>query len=139
MKKLLSVLLAASMMFAVTGVAAEESSPAPKKAVKKAEKKSAKKAADEVEPDIKDAIASEYNCEQGHKITVYRHANDEQNVAMLWNKKLYQMNRVNTESGAERLEQPGAGLLFIGIPAKAMLLDSKKGRQLANECKLPGQ
>jgi hypothetical protein len=27
------------------------------------------------------------------------------------------------------------GLIWIGIPAKGMLLDSKQNRQLANECK----
>jgi hypothetical protein len=27
------------------------------------------------------------------------------------------------------------GLIWIGIPAKGMLLDSKQNRQLANECR----
>lgn len=147
MKKLLTVLLAASMALATTYAAAEEAKPAKptaKKTEKKAVKKPAKKAAavkdeDEVEPDVAGSEISEYSCEHGHTITVYRNAADTQYAAMRWDKRLYRMKRVETESGAERLEHAKRGLLFIGIPAKAMLLDSKKGRQLANECKMPGQ
>ena len=29
----------------------------------------------------------------------------------------------------------GVGIVWIGIPAKGILLDSRKGQQLANECK----
>jgi hypothetical protein len=144
MKKFLSLLLAASMMLAASYATAETAAPTEKKAkqadVKKkaAKKKPAKKAAakepEEEEPDVTGAAVSEYDCDRGHKITVYRNEANAQSAAMRWNKKLYRMNRVETESGAERLEHQRLGLVFIGIPVKAMLLDAKKGRQLANEC-----
>jgi hypothetical protein len=141
MKQLLSVLLAASLTMTVSYATAQTSDQAPKKTVKKAEKKSTKKAAkkaDEQDPDITASAASEYECIQGHKITVYRNPADAENAAMRWDKKLYAMKRIETQSGAERLESKKPGLVFIGIPAKAMLFDAKKGR-LADECKLPSQ
>jgi hypothetical protein len=49
------------------------------------------------------------------------------------------MTRVSTSTGADRFENRMHGLVWIGIPAKGMLLDSKKGLQLANECKSPDQ
>ena len=142
MKKFLSILMAASFALAMSPVSAETAAPAPKKAEKKAEKKPAKKSTkkatkepEEAEADITGSIVTEYDCAEGHKITVYRNATDPNNVALRWDKRLSAMTRVETESGAERLEHKKRGLLFIGIPAKAMLLDTKHGRQLANECK----
>ena len=142
MKKLLSILMAASFALAMSPASAETAAPAPKKAEKKAEKKPAKKSTkkatkepEEAEADITGSIVTEYDCAEGHKITVYRNATDPSNVALRWDKRLSAMTRVETESGAERLEHKKRGLLFIGIPAKAMLLDTKHGRQLANECK----
>jgi len=54
---------------------------------------------------------------------------------MRWKKKLYRLTRTETTTGASRFENPQAGFVWIGIPAKSMLLDSHKGQQLANECK----
>jgi hypothetical protein len=45
------------------------------------------------------------------------------------------MTRVETSTGAHRFESRRQGLVWIGIPAKGILLDSKKGQQLANDCK----
>lgn len=146
MKKFLTILMAAGIALAMSPASAETAAPAPKKAEKKAEKKPAKKTtkkaakeAEEPEADTTGSIVTEYDCAEGHKITVYRNPGNPDNVALRWDKKISAMTRVETESGAERLEHKKRGLLFIGIPAKAMLLDTKKGRQLANECKSPEQ
>jgi hypothetical protein len=92
-------------------------------------------AASEPEPDIADAVVTEYDCELGNKITIYQNAKDEGSIALRWKKKLHRLIRVGTTTGAQRFENPTFGLVWIGIPAKGMLLDSKQGRQLANECK----
>lgn len=152
MKKFLSVLMAATIALAVSPTMAETASPAPKKAADKAEKKvtkktpskkSAKKADDAsddaTEADVASSIVTEYGCANGQKITVFRNPDDPSNVALRWGNRISRMKRVETTSGAERLEHEKRGLVFIGIPAKAMLLDAKKGRQLANECKSPEQ
>ncbi len=86
-------------------------------------------------PEIKDAKSTDFECDAGNKITLYTHANDESRVAMRWKNKLTQMTRIDTTTGADRFENTKAGLVWIGIPAKGMLLDAKKGQQLANECK----
>jgi len=52
---------------------------------------------------------------------------------------MHSMHRVSTTTGAHRFENAKNGLVWIGIPAKGMLLDSKKGKQLANECRSPEQ
>lgn len=45
------------------------------------------------------------------------------------------MDRVDTSTGANRFENRKIGLVWIDIPTKGILLDSKRGKQLANECK----
>ncbi|MEF9927680.1 MAG: hypothetical protein RR804_07565, partial [Massilia sp.] len=60
---------------------------------------------------------------------------DDKHIALRWKKRLHRLSRVGTTTGANRFENRLYGLVWIGIPAKGMLLDSKQGRQLANECK----
>ena len=74
-------------------------------------------------------------CELGNKLTLYRNANDNEHMALRWNQRVHQMTRVSTSTGADRFENSKFGLVWIGIPAKGMLLDAKRGQQLANECK----
>ncbi|HJV52301.1 MAG TPA: hypothetical protein VJ652_12605 [Noviherbaspirillum sp.] len=90
---------------------------------------------DEKEPDITGLQPIEFHCELGNNLTIYRSANDDQQIALRWNKRLHNMMRVATTTGANRFENAKKGLVWIGIPAKGILLDSKKGHQLANECK----
>lgn len=89
---------------------------------------------DEAEPNIEQSKHHEYKCELGNSLTLYTNADDQQ-VAMRWKKRLYKMTRVTTSTGADRFENQKAGFVYIGIPAKGLLLDSHKGQQLANECK----
>ncbi len=45
------------------------------------------------------------------------------------------MHAVGARSGALRYEDSQSGLVWLVIATKSMLLDTKHGRQLANECK----
>lgn len=90
---------------------------------------------DEVEPNVKNSKNFDYKCELGNSLTMYTNAEDAHHVAMRWKSRIYRLTRVETSTGANRFENQKAGLVFIGIPAKGMLLDSHKGKQLANECK----
>jgi len=92
-------------------------------------------AEEEAEPDITDTVVTEYACELGNKITIYTNANDEGHIALRWKKRLHRLSRVGTTTGALRFENPYWGLIWIGIPSKGILLDSRLNRQLANECK----
>jgi len=154
MKKLTSILVAmwiTSGAFAQTAVQAPAKTPAKpaKKIVKKpATKKisaAAAKAAEQKtgtlldedgkEFDATDSAVTEVACELGNKVTLYRNAADNEHMALRWNQRVHRMTRVSTSTGANRFENTKYGLVWIGIPAKGMLLDAKRGQQLANDCK----
>ncbi|HZW13614.1 MAG TPA: hypothetical protein VFF81_10545 [Noviherbaspirillum sp.] len=107
--------------------------------VSAASKKAHTAKGEEPEPDVGGLLPTAYDCELGNKLTIYTDANNDQQIALQWNKRMHRMTRVSTTTGAQRFENPQNGLVWIGIPAKGMLLDSKKGKQLANECKSPEQ
>ena len=90
---------------------------------------------DEPEPDITDTAVAEYSCELNNKITIYTNDKDAGHIALRWKNRLHRLDRVGTTTGAIRFENPKFGLIWIGIPSKGILLDSKLNRQLANECK----
>ncbi|MFZ6742638.1 hypothetical protein ACO0LC_05410 [Undibacterium sp. JH2W] len=95
----------------------------------------ANKEDNEPEPDVALHSNFDYKCELGNSLTMYTNPDDADHVAMRWKKRLYRLTKVDTTTGAVRFENRKAGLIWIGIPAKGLLLDSHKGQQLANECK----
>lgn len=155
MNKLLCALLLIGMSSAP--VFAQSTAPAPtakKEATKKTVKKTAKKAApaaaaaagggalaaDENEEDLGEAniegsTVTDYQCELGNKITTYTNEADDKYMAIRWKNSVHRLRRVGTSTGANRFENRKYGLVWINIPSKAMLLDSRKGQQLANECR----
>lgn len=156
-----AMLAAGAVAFAALGLCSASAFAAPEKNHPKAEnagkaKKAApaksKKAADaddavednwapqdEAEPDITDTTVTEYSCELNNKVTIYTNANDDAHIALRWKKRLHRLERVGTTTGAMRFENTNFRLIWIGIPAKGMLLDSRLNRQLANECKTAEQ
>jgi membrane-bound inhibitor of C-type lysozyme len=136
-------LAAASLCAASSASAADEKKPAKASASTKAKAapkaKSHPKAEDAIadgpDADITDTTITEYNCELGNKVTIYHNDNDDTHIALRWKKRIHRMERVGTTTGARRFENTAFGLIWIGIPSKGMLLDSKLNRQLANECK----
>jgi len=79
--------------------------------------------------------AGTYKCELNRTVNV-RHVEEDLRTAVVnWNKRDYTMKAVNTSSGALRYEDVASGLVWIVITGKSMLLDTKLGRQLANECR----
>lgn len=91
------------------------------------------------EPDTAGTTGLDYNCALGDKVTIFSNADDDKHIALRWNKRLLRLTRVETTTGAHRFENRRQGMVWIGIPAKGILLDSKKGQQLANECKSADQ
>lgn len=102
-------------------------------------KKRASGKANENAPDISRMEATDFKCELGNTLTIFSEAGNDQHIALRWKKRVHRMTRKSTSTGAHRFEDPQVGLVWIGIPAKGMLLDAKKGRQLANECKSTAQ
>ncbi len=84
--------------------------------------------------DVATSSAVEFHCELGRKLTVYNSTANHQQIGLRWKNKLHRLDRVETKTGADRFENSKDGLVWIVIPSKSMLLDSRKGQQLANEC-----
>jgi hypothetical protein len=149
MKNTLSAILIASIGLAMSPTYAQDAASAPTTAAassasakKTTKKKIIKKAAapvvvdeDEAEPDVGGTTVVDYQCELGNKITIFTNNDDNKHIALKWGKRLHRLARVDTTTGASRFENHHYGLIWIGIPAKGMLLDSKSGHQLANDCK----
>jgi hypothetical protein len=138
-----AVALAAAGLCAPASAASSVHESHPKATeVLKAKAKKAKKdeprqevADDEPEPDITDTVVADYACELNNKVTIYTNAKDDGHIALRWKNRLHRLTRVGTTTGALRFENTKFGLIWIGIPSKGILLDSKLNRQLANECK----
>jgi hypothetical protein len=94
---------------------------------------------DDADAEIPEGTSTDYNCEFGNKITIYHYERDDSHIAIRWKQRIHRLDKVATTTGARRFENPTFGLIWIGIPTKGILLDSKLNRQLANECKPPQQ
>ena len=118
-----------------TKVLKEKTKPAKRKKGKKEEPKPTVVADDEPTPDVTDTTLAEYSCELNNKVAIYRNPMDDSHIVLRWQNHLRVMDKVGTTTGAKRYENAKLGLVWIGIPSKGILLDSKQNRQLANECK----
>lgn len=81
------------------------------------------------------AMALDMTCESGKRMAVFGDQNKDNVIELHWGGGAYQMQRVPTTTGAHRFEHSDSGLVWISIPAKAMLLDRKLGAPVANECR----
>ncbi len=79
--------------------------------------------------------AGVYRCELNRSVDVRQVSPDLQSAVLNFNKKEYRMKAVHARSGALRYEDDKAGIVWLIIAGKSMLLDTKHGKQLANECK----
>ncbi|PFH08752.1 hypothetical protein BCF11_1124 [Collimonas sp. PA-H2] len=79
-------------------------------------------------------LTGNFYCELGNRVDLA--SGTDGAVKLSWKGRSYPMTTVSTTTGAVRLEDQASGLVWIQIPAKSMLLNSKLGQQLANECKL---
>ncbi len=54
-------------------------------------------------------------------------------------KERFEMMPVPTQTGAVRLEDPQRGGVWIQLPAKSMLMNTKLGQRMADACRTPAQ
>lgn len=76
-----------------------------------------------------------YRCDLGRSVHVRHVSDDMQSAVVHWNKKDYTLRAVNARSGALRYEDTVSGLVWLVIVGKSMLLDTRLGKQLANDCR----
>lgn len=79
--------------------------------------------------------AGVYRCELSRSVNVEQVSPDLQTAVLRFDKKQYRMKAVPARSGALRYEDEQSGLVWLIIATKSMLLDTKHGKQLANECR----
>ena len=80
--------------------------------------------------------AGNYQCDQGRTIRIADVPGQTDVILLTWQGAQHRLERVHSNSGAERFEELATGLVWILIPGKAMLLSTNQGRALANECHL---
>ena len=76
-----------------------------------------------------------FHCDLNRRVEVRQVAEDKRSAIVYWERRNYTMQVVATQTGALRLEDKASGLTWITIPGKSMLLDTKQGKQLANDCR----
>ena len=82
------------------------------------------------------AARTDMVCELGQPLSVTGDHRLDNVIEVVWRGRAYTMERVRTSTGAHRFEDLQSGLVWIGIPAKAMLLDSRRGAPVVSECKV---
>lgn len=82
------------------------------------------------------AARTDMVCEMGQALSVTGDHRLDNVIEVIWRGRAYTMERVRTSTGAHRFEDTQSGLVWIGIPAKAMMLDSRRGAPVVNDCKV---
>ncbi len=73
-------------------------------------------------------------CEMGNAVTVTPDPQQPARFIVQMKKNTYHMTSVETTTGAVRLEDAQAGAVWIQLPNKSMLMNSKLGQRIADEC-----
>jgi citrate lyase subunit beta / citryl-CoA lyase len=79
------------------------------------------------------------NCEFGQTVSVSAIAGKPGHFKLSHNKANYTLVPEVTTTGAVRLEDRKAGIVWLQIPAKSMLMNAKLGRRLVDACQTPQQ
>jgi len=84
--------------------------------------------------ELKLVDASIWRCENN---IIVKTAESSQGYLMLWNNKLYIMNKIDALRGVQRYTNDTYHLNWIEIPDKAMLFNFKLGQRVLDYCKTP--
>lgn len=134
--KLIPILAATSLFAACATTQPPASQPAPKAATVTKTAPAKKTVVRRAKPrplfTMKKGV---YRCELNRKVRVTKVSTDQSLAVLRWGKRNYTMRAVKARSGALRYEHKKSGLTWITVVGKSMLLDTKRGKQLANECR----
>ena len=73
-------------------------------------------------------------CEMGNSVTVTPDPQQPARFIVQMKKNTFHMSPVETSTGAVRLEDAQAGAMWLQLPNKSMLMNSKLGQRMADEC-----
>ncbi len=77
--------------------------------------------------------AGAYQCELSEKVQLRPGLAADQ-VELQWKAQRWQLRRTDSHSGAMRLEDAAAHVVWIQLANKSMLLDQRQGKRLLDEC-----
>ena len=78
-------------------------------------------------------------CELGNSVTVTPDPQAHGSFFIQLRQHRYHMTPVVSATGAIRLEDAQAGAMWLQLPHKSMLMNSKLGQRMADECQSPAQ
>jgi hypothetical protein len=87
-----------------------------------------------VVPETRDVHTGRMVCELGNSVTVSPDPQQPARFIVQMKKNTYLMTPVETSTGAVRLEDAQAGAMWLQLPHKSMLMNSKLGQRMADEC-----
>ncbi|KQY81262.1 MULTISPECIES: hypothetical protein [Roseateles] len=85
------------------------------------------------------AYLGNYACEFNESVLIEKHSKAAGYIDVLWQKHRFTMKPVLSSTGALRLEDVTGRTLMIQIANKSMLLDTKIGQRLLDDCVHPEQ
>lgn len=74
------------------------------------------------------------SCEFGQTVQVMPVASRPGQYSLVFKKKTYNLERQETTTGAVRLEDRKAGVVWLQISVKSMLLNAKVGQRMVDNC-----
>ena len=122
----LSILIVMSMLTACATTDGQPATSAPRK----------ESSSNKQPQQLKFKLASgTYRCELGKKVEIQRDARNPDSIKVSWQGNRHTLQRYDSTSGLPRYEDRQNGLVWIDLPWKSVLMDSKTGSPIANECK----
>ena len=85
-------------------------------------------------PEVGEVYTGRMVCELGNSVTVTPDPQQPTRFVVQMKKNTYLMTPVETTTGAVRLEDAQAGAMWLQLPHKSMLMNSKLGQRMADEC-----
>jgi hypothetical protein len=85
-------------------------------------------------PEPGDVHTGRMVCELGNFVSVTPDPQQPSRFVVQMKKNTYLMTPVETTTGAVRLEDAQAGAMWLQLPHKSMLMNSKLGQRMADEC-----
>lgn len=92
----------------------------------------------EIEPErmavVPMVLRGESSCEFGHKVQVVEHPSLPGRFLLEYRGIKHVLTPQPTTTGVVRLEDKRSGMIWLQVPVKSMLMDSRRGQRLADNC-----
>ncbi len=144
-KLLICLLLSLSICSANSALASNDSKKSKtyqKKSGKSKKTKASKKSTEDSTSNVP-AISEEklstieYKCDESQKFNILGKIESDNNITINFEGAKVILTRVDTDTGANRFVNQDKGFDLVHMPSKSMLMNTKIGRRLADNCHAP--